>query len=119
MTQARFDDLRLAEILDGYPPASHKTDPWTSRAAEQEHTASGQREHNIERVLRAVQMARGATADDIAEATGLDVYETRRRLSDLKNSGRLVQGSAVVRTNARGNSRPVVTWYASEEGETA
>lgn len=93
--------------MTALPPASHRNDPWTSRVAERAHKAD--RRKNIDRVLAAVTERPGLTADDIATITGLDVYETRRRLSDLKNTGKLQQGPAV-----RQGNRPVVTWLPRE-----
>lgn len=90
-------------------PASHRADPSTSYLAEERHTRSGQRATNAGRVADALRSMPGAVASELAECTGLDVVEVRRRLDDLHKAGRVVQGAA----KRRHAGHPAqVTWYA-------
>lgn len=88
--------------------SSHTNDPSTSYLAEERHTRSGNRATNAEQVHGALLSMPGAVASEIAERTGLDVVEVRRRLDDLHKTGRAYQGRATKRTG-----RAQVTWYAT------
>jgi len=71
---------------------SHADDPASSKKAIRKHEKSGKRSTNKERVFRAVYEGPHRTANEIAFFTGMDSYEVRRRLSDLKNDGRVEHG---------------------------
>ncbi len=90
-------------------PSSHRADPSTSYLAEEGHTRSGQRATNAGRVGDALRAMPGAVASELAECTGLDVVEVRRRLDDLHKLGQACQGEAKRR---HGQHPAQVTWYA-------
>lgn len=67
-------------------PAARSTDPCTSHDAAEQHTASGNRAWQREMVRRAlvVHGQGGMTADELAEASGIDYYAICRRLPELR-----------------------------------
>jgi hypothetical protein len=75
-------------------PASHASDPETSKVAERSHTASGKRHRNADLVLELVRRHPGRTANEIfwlateyEQLRLVDFYEVRRRLNDLHKIG--------------------------------
>ena len=96
-----------------FQPARPVLDPRTSRDAEDEHTATGARARNCDVVLSFV--GGGRTASEIAEFChpfGIDLQETRRRLTDLKAAGTVVRGEAKRAAN-RGKRESV--WRIAEK----
>lgn len=73
-----------------------QTDPWTSVEAAREITVSGRRQSIQELCLEYIQHHPGETAGEIGDGTGLGHLKVWRRLSDLKNQGRIVMGEARV-----------------------
>jgi predicted HTH transcriptional regulator len=92
-----------------YPPISRPTDPETSAESEEIITESGARTTLMEQCLEFVQRYPGHTAGEIGERTGLGHDRVWRRLSDLKNLGRIVQGPP-----KRWQGRSQVTWEPTE-----
>ena len=72
-----------------FPPATHRTDPSTSHAAEHRITATGQRRTHCDRVLSVVRRYPRMTAIELLPWLGLTEYQVRRRLTDLKNMHRI------------------------------
>jgi len=70
-------------------PASHRNDPATSHAAEARVTRSGTRKNHAELVLEAVRKNPGLTAPELMPITRLGEYQVRRRLSDLREAGKV------------------------------
>ena len=68
------------------------TDPITSREAAQAITASGRRQSIQNICLEYIHNHPGQTAGEIGDGTGLGHLKVWRRLSDLKNQGRIVMG---------------------------
>ena len=93
-------------MQDKYPPIAGNQDPWTSHAAGDAITKSGLRQTQMERCLGIVQDSPGLVAGEIGELTGLGHVPAQRRLSDLKNLGHIVQGTA-----RQWQGRAQVTWW--------
>ena len=90
-----------------FPPVVHRADPNTSLHAAVDHTKSGAREHNIQRVLAWVQAEPGLTGYEYGKLSGLGEYEARRRLSDLKAMHRVFrEGTRVV-----DGKKPASRWW--------
>lgn len=72
----------------------HRTDPDTSREAAVGHAASGARETNVIRAVRLVESHPGLTSREYAEIAppDMDLTEVRRRLTDARNAGLIVNG---------------------------
>jgi hypothetical protein len=92
------------------PPIARTTDPATSHEAAEILNESGHRITAMEICLTAVQRYPGLVAGEIGERTGLGHVPAQRRLSDLKNRGRIVQGPP-----RRWHGRAQVTWLPVEE----
>ena len=86
---------------------SHQNGPDTSRKAADEHASAAH--SNAMKILAWVRMNPGHTTLEIAGALGLEEYNTRPRLTDLKRLGHIRQASARC-CNVR-KSR-MVTWEA-------
>ena len=101
----------MPEQRSFWPPASHATDPHTSRDAEVAATESGSRSRHCDIVLAALaywSFGRGLTASELSERIDeMDLQEVRRRLTDLKALGRVTMGPS--RTVA-GRRRAECTW---------
>ena len=91
-------------------PISRPSDPITSHLAGREITQSGQRQTIMQQCLEYVTHNPGQTAGAIGEGTGLGHMRVERRLSDLKNKGKLTQGRGRL-----WNGRLQVTWWVVEE----
>ena len=80
-----------------FPPASRRTDPSTSRAAEARFTHSGARQTQADIVLAALRTAinrtglTAMTAHELTEWCDLDSVQITRRLNDLRRTGRIEQ----------------------------
>jgi len=72
-------------------PAARATDPCTSHEAAEQHTASGDRAAAQQMVLGAIRRhgQGGITADELAQAAGIDRYTISRRLPELRDAGRV------------------------------
>ncbi len=97
-------------------PTSHTHDPPTSREAEEKITESGTREQHAARVLELVKQFPGLTAIELQHQqhglNWLDEYQIRRRLTDLKAEGLVMQGEARA-CQIRGTK--MVTWTVVEQ----
>ena len=71
------------------PPVSHSGDPGTSRRAEAKINKTGQRATHAAVILAAVRKNPGCTAPELMVVTRLGEYQIRRRLSDLREIGRV------------------------------
>ena len=91
---------------DRNPPIARNVDPWTSHAAGAAITVSGRRRSLVELCLECVYKNPGLTAGERGEHTGLGNPRVWRRLSDLKNLGRVIQGAA-----RQWNGKVQVTWW--------
>jgi hypothetical protein len=98
-----------------WPPASHRNDPETSQEAEDSINASGSRASHCDHIFEVVKEHPGLTAgaigvltEDMIELVGAAVW---KRLSDLKNRGRVRQGQTRV---FEGSGRRQVTWWPVE-----
>ena len=80
-----------------YQPAVHHSDPLSSYLAEDEMNRSGKRRTHRERVFAVVEAQPGLTAGEISRLTDLERIEAARRLTDLKDAGRVVRGDATSR----------------------
>lgn len=90
------------------PPVSHTHDPATSKEAEADINKTGTRVRDIELVMGLVTAHPGHTSTELADIGHLTLYKVRRRLSDLKNQGRIFYGGKV----KRGGQRAAMTWYS-------
>jgi len=92
------------------PPIARTTDPDTSYEAAEIITDTGVRMTLMQTCLEFVQQFPGHTAGEIGDRTGLGHDRVWRRLSDLKNLGRVIQGPA-----KQWHGRAQVTWLPAEE----
>ena len=93
-------------------PLAHTTDPSSSHEAVERHTKSGRRVTNCERVYGVVKRYPGWTAKELSYfgiAHRIDAHELRRRLTDLKNQGRIERGE---QRTCRIAGTKACTWYA-------
>ena len=79
-----------------WPPAARPTNPQTSHEGEAQFTATGKRLSIADRVERSLRAFPGRTYGEIAEQTSLLPHQVWRRLSDLKNLGRIHQDGSRV-----------------------
>ena len=91
-------------------PISRSGDPITSHLAGSEVTQSGQRLTLMQQCLEYVTRNPGQTAGEIGDGTGLGHMRVERRLSDLKNQGKLRQGN-----HRQWHGKAQVTWWLVEE----
>ena len=89
-----------------YPPASRRSDPATSRAAEQ-LVNLGSRASHCRIVLAAVQKYPRMTAVELLPFCGLERHEVSRRLADLRSRGD-VRVCSLRKCRVRGTS--MQTW---------
>jgi hypothetical protein len=89
-------------------PVSRRDNPVTSFEAEASINSGGSRQTHIHRVLTIVRQSPGLTTGQVGEVSGLGQMETRKRLSDLKNTGLIRQGVPRV---WEGSGRRQVTWW--------
>ena len=95
--------------MNEYPPASHSTDPETSRLAEAEVTNNGKRGAQCEKVRELVEQYPGHTSLELAAVQNhLDRYQISRRLSDLEDADVVRKGLARA---CRVGRRQMVTWW--------
>jgi len=100
-----FDDDSVRRL-------SHQRDPSTSKQAAIVHDATGVRQKHAARILSIVDEHPGRTAIEIQSIDGeLTEYQVRRRLSDLKNVGKVQYGES---RKCRVKGTRMVTWLASE-----
>ena len=97
-----------------YPPATHTSDPTTSHDAEREHTRSGARGRHCRIVLDLVERFPMETASELELLAPFDLQEVRRRLTDLKHAGYVVQDLPRL---ADGRRKAETTWRVLELGD--
>lgn len=102
--------MNQRNLFDLPPPASHNVDPWTSHAAEREHTNTGVRGAHCAAVLELVIRNPGFTASELEEVAPFDLQEVRRRLTDLKHADKVCQGEA---RKALGRRKAETTWWVA------
>ena len=78
----------FAQRMEFLPPASHRNDPQTSKRAEAKANRTTRTSHATV-VLEAVKANPGITAPELMVVTRLGEYQVRRRLSDLKDLGKI------------------------------
>ena len=76
-----------------FPPASHRTDPHTSRQAEAAITESGARQTQAELVFQAVKDHPGLTSAELTRHCELNRHQIARRLPDLEANGLVKKGT--------------------------
>ena len=74
---------------DLFPPASHNHDPISSHEAEQRITQSGERKKQMDIVYKTLTEHQGSTGAELTKYCDLDKYQIRRRLSDLREMGKV------------------------------
>ena len=87
-------------------PIARTNDPYTSHEAAAYQNTSGKRQSAAERCLSVVIDRPGLTAGEIGDDTGLGHIPAQRRLSDLKNAGKVVMGD---RKQYKGSNQS--TWW--------
>jgi hypothetical protein len=93
-------------------PIAHRNDPASSHEAADAIDRSGARGTHCAVVLDAVKAHPGLTSAELVEhVPGLDLTETRRRLTDLKRAALIVREKPRVCSISR---RKVETWRAVE-----
>ena len=92
-------------------PASHSTDPESSRLAESMMNRTGKRFNHQERLARMVRLQPGNTAAELGDLTALGQHECSRRLSEL--NGIWVERGARRKCAVKGTQ--MVTWYPIQE----
>ena len=90
------------------PPIARRTDPVTSHRAAKEHTDSGKRQTNMERVVAGVHKAPGRTSRELAAYLGMDYHEVARRLPDAENKGLVRKGEP---RTCHENARAACSWW--------
>ena len=85
----------------------HNDDPSTSLEAIANLDASGIRQTHSRMVMESVRDTPGRTATEIAVYIGLEEYQVRRRLTDLKNSLDIIRCEARL---CRVKGTRMVTW---------
>lgn len=93
--------------IDIWPVASHSNDPLSSYKAEGRVTKSGKRASGCEQVLACLKKQDNITGAELAQRWGFEVYEARRRLSDLKAQGKAIQSGKRI---CRIAGTEAVTW---------
>ena len=86
----------MGALDDWLSPVSRRDNPMTSYEAEASINADGSRATHLRTVLTIVRDMPGLTTGEVGEVSGLGQMETRKRLSDLKNSALARQGSSRV-----------------------
>ena len=86
----------MGALDDWLTPVSRRDNPMTSFEAEASINMDGSRATHLRTVLTIVRDMPGLTTGEVGEVSGLGQMETRKRLSDLKNSALARQGSSRV-----------------------
>lgn len=95
-------------------PLAHSNDPASSHEAVERHTKSGRRWTHGETVYMLVRRCGKDTSRELAEHAAfydIDLTELRRRLTDLKNKGRIERGEQRI---CRVAGTKACTWWAVE-----
>lgn len=102
-----------------FPPASRRTDPSTSKAAEQAVTRSGRRQKQAEQVLELVRSAPGFTSAELASISEqLDRSQIARRLPELASENiNLIHRGKSRRCTVLGTAG--VTWWPGPDPKEA
>lgn len=93
-------------------PAFRATDPSSSEVAASEHTASGQRQTNLEKIVAQIRLTPGMTSAELALLTKLDRTEAGRRTSDADGVHAVQGPQRLCRANPNpAKRRKAVTWW--------
>ena len=95
-------------------PLAHTDDPASSHEAVERHTKSGRRETHCAYVYTLVRVVPGRTSRELLQSDAtkrIDLTELRRRLTDLKNQGRIERGE---QRTCRVAGTKAATWWAVE-----
>jgi hypothetical protein len=90
-------------------PLARHTDPDSSRQAAAELVKSGRHKTQKQRVYEALRRFPNCTSAELAAGSGLDRFMVARRLPDLAEEGRAIQGNEKFCTVTEKNC---VTWRA-------
>ncbi len=94
---------------DTWPPAASTNDPATAHQAAEDITKSGKRKLHVDICYEQVCTTPGKTAGEYGELTGLGHVPAQRRLSDLKNLGRIyAEGTAEYQGKAQDRLWPTL-----------
>ena len=94
------------------PPASRRSDPPSSKMADQEITESGQRESECGFVLWGLwTMQQPVTSRELAMRMGADRYMVAKRLPELRALGKAQSSGDRIR-KCRVSGRKCMTWWA-------
>ena len=89
-------------------PAAHRKDPLTSFEAAEKAEKSGKAAGQRQAVLAAVKRWPGRTSAELADLMAVDRHMPARRLSELRDKGRIRQGQPKMCSICQYNC---VTWY--------
>ena len=98
----------MNELDSWLSPVSRKSNPDTSREAESWINHNGSRQTHVQAVFDIVREMPGLTTGEIGEMSTFGQMETRKRLSDLKNTNMIRQGKPRVWTPSGRNQS---TWW--------
>jgi hypothetical protein len=88
------------------------SDPVTSKQAANEVTASGRRQSQADKLLKAIEMKQGNTAGEYAWSLNMTMHQVSRRLADLRNDGKVHNDGT-----AMWNGRPQMRWWLGGDPE--
>jgi predicted transcriptional regulator len=88
-------------------PIAHANDPSTSHEAARRIDELGTRSRHADVIYREIERRPLQTAPEIAHECGLEEYQVRRRLTDLKDAGR-IRGSNMRKCRIKGTN--MITW---------
>lgn len=89
-------------------PIARSTDPETSHLAAAEVTKSGKRATQQHECLKGVKRYPGRTSAELAAALHIDRYIVARRLPELREAGKVMNGPARPCGQTR---RKAITWF--------
>ncbi len=97
-------------LFDG--PLARGKDPDSSHAAADRMVASGARESNCAKVLKALRRWPSSTSRELSRRMGFCRYETARRLPDLERQGKARRGESLRICGV--TDRLSIAWYPVE-----
>lgn len=89
-------------------PIARNSDPQTSHQAAREITASGKRASQQHQCLEAMKFWPGKTSAELASLMGVDRYMVARRLPELRDANKVVNGMA---RRCRVTGKRAMTWW--------